>query len=202
MYLVLTIFCPFSRLGGVFTDRLTWRWCFYINLPFGFVTAVAIVFLFPNGEPVKRRTRGWRVLLDLDLLGSLFFIPGVICLLLALQWGGQKFPWSNARIIALFVLFGVLIIVWVLTQMWRPETASVPPRLMCSRNMVGAIIHALMLGGAFYTFSYYVRLHPTHPRESGTASLTIQHSSPSGSRPSRSLRRPCQGSWLYQQSLA
>jgi len=60
---------------------------------------------------------------QLDLLGTLFFMPAVVSLLLALQWGGSKYAWSNGRIIGLFVVFGVLIIVFVGIQIWKQDHA-------------------------------------------------------------------------------
>lgn len=92
----------------------------------------------------------------MDPLGVLAFVPAVVSLLLCLQWGGTKYSWSNARIIVLFILFGVFSFAWCIIQVWRQDDATVPPRLLKNRNVLGAVIHATFLGGSFFVFGYYV----------------------------------------------
>jgi len=64
---------------------------------------------------------------QLDILGNTLFIASIICLLLALQWGGVTYPWDSGRVIALFVLFGVLLIAFVVVQIFKGETATGNP---------------------------------------------------------------------------
>jgi MFS family permease len=83
-------------LGGAFTSNVTWRWCFYINLPFG---GIAMVFIFlllqvPDRDTTKLPLIG--KLAQLDGLGTAALLPGTVCLLLALQWGGPTYPVSAA----------------------------------------------------------------------------------------------------------
>lgn len=89
------------QMGGAFTQHLTWRWCFYINLPIGGVTAAGLVFLL-RLQPAKRNGKVplMAVFKMLDPVGNSIFVPAIICLLLALQWGGVTYAWSDARIIA------------------------------------------------------------------------------------------------------
>jgi MFS family permease len=77
-------------IGGGFTSNVSWRWCFYVNLPFGGVAVVAIFFFYkiPDRDTAKVPLR--EKLAQLDAPGSALLIPGVVCLLLALQWGGQS----------------------------------------------------------------------------------------------------------------
>jgi hypothetical protein len=77
-------------------------------------------------------------ILQLDPVGTLLFMPGIICLLLALQWGGTKYPWNNARIIALFVVFAVLILIFIVVQIHNKDNATVPPRILSQRSMAFA----------------------------------------------------------------
>nr|ADY16699.1 TqaJ [Penicillium aethiopicum] len=144
-------------LGGALTDHATWRWCFYINLPFGAVTAIAIAFFFQDKPPLKETTTREK-LQSLDLIGTAIFLPAIICLLLALQWGGQKYPWSNVRIIVLFVLFGVGLCVWLYVQHVKQDLATVPPRIIKNRNVWGALAYNTCLGGAFFVSVYYLPL--------------------------------------------
>lgn len=80
-------------LGGVFTDHLTWRWCFYINLPIGGV-AMTVIFFFlriarvNNPDNLSFSAR----IVELDLVGAVVLMPAIIMLLLALQWGGAQYP--------------------------------------------------------------------------------------------------------------
>lgn len=146
--------------GGAFTEKVSWRWCFYINLPIGGVAAAVIAFFFTpvtqTGED-KTKSLTWRQLLaQFDILGTLFFLPGVICLLIALQWGGSTYPWSSGRIIALLVIFGVCTIAFIGIQLWRPETATVSPALIKQRSIWAAGLFAFSIGSAFFVAIYYL----------------------------------------------
>src|ERR1700753_2685597 len=98
-------------IGGALTQRASWRWCFYINLPIGALTAMALIVLFhPPIRPNEQQPLIERVK-KLDLIGAFLFTPSIIMVLLALQWGGNEHPWNSSIIIGLFCGFGGLILV-------------------------------------------------------------------------------------------
>lgn len=144
-------------LGGAFTDRSTWRWCFYINLPIGGVAVIIIFCLVKATPPAGLSASSLKERFEqLDPLGTLCFLPGVVCLLLALQWGGLQYAWKDGRIIALFVLSGVLAILFVLVQVWKKETATVPPRVAKNRSVAFGMFYALCVGSSMMVFIYYL----------------------------------------------
>ena len=145
-------------LGGAFTDGPGWRWCFYINLPFGAVVLVALMlFLHIPDEMIKKeKTTFKEKIAQLDPIGTFCFLPAIICLLLALQWGGVTYNWSNARIIALLVLFAILIIAFLLVQAWKKDTATVPPRIFLNRSILAGSWFSFCNGGAMQTMFYFI----------------------------------------------
>lgn len=96
---------------------------------------------------------------QLDLLGTAILIPAVICLLLALQWGGTEYPWSNSRIIGLFVGFGAMILIFVGIQIWKGDEGTLPPRLFKNRNVLCAMLFSGFFGSAFFPLIYYLSLY-------------------------------------------
>lgn len=132
-------------LGGVFTTYVTWRWCFYINLPIGAVTAVVVLLVLKVDAPMTGAGKSVREkIMQLDPLGFICFLPGIICLLLALQWGGSKYDWSNGRIIALFVLFGILIITFILLQIFRDDDyVTIPTRVITNRSVAAGLWYTM-----------------------------------------------------------
>lgn len=81
-------------IGGGLTANVTWRWCFYLNLPIGGVAMAVIALLLEIPDRDTTRLPLSEKLRKLDFPGTALFIPGVVCLLLALEWGGQAYPVS------------------------------------------------------------------------------------------------------------
>ncbi|KAI8188357.1 Efflux pump aflT [Colletotrichum sp. SAR 10_75] len=143
-------------VGGAFTTKLTWRWCFYINLPFGGVAALVIVFLLklPDREASTLSTKA--KLAQLDFYGTSVLIPGTVCLLLALQWGGLTYAWNNGRIVALLVLACVLLIGFVMVQIFLPKTATIPPKVFKQRSILAGVFATFCIGSQNMIIIYYL----------------------------------------------
>lgn len=145
-------------VGGLFTDKVTWRWCFYINLPVGAISAFfTIFFLHLHDQKLEAQAVGWLAKLkQLDPIGNLIFFPGIICLVLALQWGGTKYSWNDARIIVLLVLCGVLVSAFIGIQIWKQEKATVPPRIVTQRSIAASIFFGFFNGAGMMVMIYYL----------------------------------------------
>ena len=96
---------------------------------------------------------------QLDLLGAAILIPSIVMLLLALQWGGTEYPWNNSRIIGLFVGFAAMIIIFALTQWYRGDKATLPPRLFKNRNVLAACSFSFFFGAGFFALIFYIAIY-------------------------------------------
>jgi MFS family permease len=79
-------------LGGVFTTKLTWRWCFWINLPIGGVVAAILIVILKLPERPKNKDTLRQQFMKLDPWGSAVFLPGVVCLLLGMSYSHSLMP--------------------------------------------------------------------------------------------------------------
>ncbi|KAI4727250.1 MFS general substrate transporter [Aureobasidium sp. EXF-10728] len=142
-------------LGGVLTQRVTWRWCFYINLPIGAITVLFLVLFFhpPKADRVNAPAQK---MASLDLVGLLLFAPATIMMLLALQWGGLVYAWRNATIIGLFVGAAVLTCIFALWQIHKGDDAMIPPKLLTQRVIFSACLTELFAMGTVYVATYYL----------------------------------------------
>lgn len=118
---------------------------------------VIIAFVLRIKHQKRCKATSWAGMInDLDPLGTAAFLPAVVCLLLALQWGGTKYAWSSGPVIAPLVLSVVLFIAFGFIQVWRGEKATVPPRIIRQRTLAFASLFSLLLSSAYFAIVYYI----------------------------------------------
>jgi MFS family permease len=148
-------------IGGALIDAFTWRACFGVNIPLAVASFGLVAFGFREDTSVSSQPElSFRQkLLQLDLFGTLIIIPCVTCLLLALQWGGTRYGWNNAVIISLLVTFGVLLVGFAFMQYKSGDKATLPPKILKNRNILGGAWFTACCDGALGVTEYYIAIY-------------------------------------------
>ena len=96
-------------LGGYLTDYLSWRWCFFINVPFGLIIILLFVFYFPHLKASSARHK-------VDYAGAVVMAMAILPLMLALTWGGVNYDWLSPTILGLLVFSLVMFALFIIIE--------------------------------------------------------------------------------------
>ncbi|KAI0445467.1 major facilitator superfamily domain-containing protein [Xylaria telfairii] len=147
-------------IGGLFTQYVTWRWCFYINLPIGAIAGGLLALIRCPEQVVKAPfslALVRRVIPQLDIIGFIFFAPAAILLLLALQFGsGETYAWNSSIIIGLFVGSGVAAILFLYWE-WKAGDVAIIPFSMVRNRIVwaSALQYVTLISAVFVGTQYF-----------------------------------------------
>lgn len=148
-------------VGGLLIGRLSWRWCFWINLPSGALSMLIAAFALRGvgvgvGGGGQQRLPLRRKLAALDLAGNALFVPALTCLFLALTWAGMAYPWDSGIVIGLLATSAALLAAFAWEQRRRGDGATLPPRILGQRSVLAGFIFSAYTNSTMSVFEYYL----------------------------------------------
>ncbi len=136
-------------IGGVIVDHFSWRWVFYINIPFGLLSAFLLIISLQ--EHVERKKH------SLDYLGTVTLTGGIVALLFATLQGGTSWAWDSLPSIGLFAIAAILLVLFLIQER-RAAEPILPLTLFNNRIIAIASIGGVILGVVMFGLTSYVPL--------------------------------------------
>ncbi|KAG0263055.1 hypothetical protein BG011_009348 [Mortierella polycephala] len=143
-------------LGGVLAEKSSWRWAFYINLPIGVVSTIAIFFILrlPKVKGTHREK-----LKRIDFLGSLTIVIGIICVLLSTNWGGSEYKWGSVQVVVPYCVGAVFLAAFLYIEAKIAVEPIMPFRLFRNQSVCATYATSFFIGGAFMGAIFFCPLY-------------------------------------------
>ncbi|KAL9122167.1 MAG: hypothetical protein Q9187_001282 [Circinaria calcarea] len=150
-------------IGGAFAQSsATWRWAFWINLVIGAIFAPAFLFVLPDIR-LQKETSFAGKLKQMDWLGIVVFEGAMACFIMAITFGGSSFPWQSASEITLWIMAGVLSIIFGFTQKIHPfvpgESKLYPTQFLRRPLLLNLQFQIFLASGVLLGAAYYIPLY-------------------------------------------
>lgn len=143
-------------VGGALTEAVSWRWCFWINLPLDGISLLLLVFYLKLETPKTKFLDGIKAV---DWIGGLLIVGGVISFLYGLESAGVAQPWASAFVLCL-IIFGVVMIGLFFVAEWKLAKYPIMPlRLFRDTSNMAAYGVCYLFGFIFIAQSYYLPLY-------------------------------------------
>ncbi|WAH44696.1 MFS transporter [Alicyclobacillus fastidiosus] len=143
-----SIFGPL--LGSYITENISWRWVFYINVPVGIVTFILVFFFYHESKQHLRQVIDW--------LGIITLVPAIVCLMFALEFGGNQYAWNSLIILGAFVLAAVLFAIFLVIEA-RAKEPVVSFHMFKNRVFAGSNFVGLLSGSAYIVAVIYIPIY-------------------------------------------
>lgn len=143
-------------LGGVFTEKVSWRWCFYINLPLDAIAFVILLLFLDVKTPKTALIPGLKAI---DWLGSFLVVGGTLMFLFGLEYGGVTFPWSSATVVSLLVIGVFTFCLFILVEVKIAKYPIMPARIFRNTSNVASLAACFLQSFVFIAGSYYLPLY-------------------------------------------
>ncbi|KAF3001897.1 hypothetical protein E8E13_006092 [Curvularia kusanoi] len=143
-------------VGGLFTQKVNWRWCFWINLPCDGLAFVIILFFLDIHTPKTPIRKGLKAV---DWLGSLTMVAGVVMFLLGLEYGGVSHPWDSAIVLCLIIFGVVTICLFFVVESRLAPYPLMPLSILSKRSNVAALGTCFCHAFVFIPGNYFLPLY-------------------------------------------
>lgn len=144
-------------ISGAVARYSEWRISFYIIIPVGVAVMLSVFFFVRNIQrPENANLPGREKLKRLDVPGFVAFVPLAISVILALEWAGSAYIWSNWRVILLWALVGVLALVFLGVEYRTGDESMFPLSLVQRRSVAFGALFTFCDSGALFVIAYYV----------------------------------------------
>ncbi|GJJ78783.1 hypothetical protein EMPS_11142 [Entomortierella parvispora] len=143
-------------MGGAFVDKVSWRWCFWIQVALAVITVPTLAIMLklprPKGNMMEK-------IKGIDWLGTFFMAITAVFLLLPTNLGGNMYAWDSPVVIILYVLAVPSILGFLYVEAKQAKHPIVPPYLWKNRNVVTLLSINVFMGMTFWTLIFYLPIY-------------------------------------------
>nr|QFR37139.1 MFS transporter [Cyberlindnera americana] len=156
-------------IGGALTENVSWRWCFYINLPFGGIAFIALTYWF--NPPIPSFTLKEK-LEQIDFMGTFLLTSGLVIFLLGLTFGGQEFPWKSVAVILCLILGGLILVIFCIWNFKYSKHQIIPYEIVKTKKVMFPVMNLFFcyygfMGLIVYSSAFFQIVHGASPLSMG-----------------------------------